>query len=134
MKIFGEKVIETVVDCVCDVCGKSLFIDVDGEKCEEAGELKAQWGYGSKEDGIAYHLDLCEDCFKVALLTLKDHRRNLVLFDESQDLPDENFGIDEFRTLQIESGLKKKGAAKCILKHVQGNPSVTDEESRDSGL
>ncbi|WP_029916993.1 hypothetical protein [Pelobacter seleniigenes] len=95
MKIFGKQVLETVVDCVCDVCGKSLFIDIDGEKFEESGELKAQWGYGSKEDGTSYHLDLCEDCFKVALLALKDHRRSLIMFDENRELPDENFGIDQ---------------------------------------
>jgi bifunctional DNA-binding transcriptional regulator/antitoxin component of YhaV-PrlF toxin-antitoxin module len=29
---------------------------------------------------------------------------------------------------------KKQGAAKGILKHVQGNPAVTDEESLESAL
>ena len=29
---------------------------------------------------------------------------------------------------------KKQGAARGILKHVQGNPSMTDEESMESSL
>ncbi len=29
---------------------------------------------------------------------------------------------------------KKQGAAKSVLKHVRGNPSMTDEESMESSL
>ena len=91
MKIFAERLVETVVDRVCDVCKESVMIDV-GNKIDEYGELKAQWGYGSKEDGNTYHLDLCESCFKVALLALKVYRRSLVLLDEGNNLSDEKFG------------------------------------------
>ena len=77
MKIYGMQLVETVTDRICDVCGDSVIKDVNGHKYSESGELKAQWGYGSKEDGVCYQLDLCEDCFKVALLALKDHRRTL---------------------------------------------------------
>ncbi len=93
MKIYGMQLVETVTDRICDVCGDSVIKDVNGHKYSESGELKAQWGYGSKEDGVCYQLDLCEDCFKVALLALKDHRRGIVMFDK--DLPKEDFGIDK---------------------------------------
>jgi|TARA_B110000908_G_C10053791_1_gene357430 hypothetical protein len=32
MKIFAEKVVETVVDRVCDVCDESVMIDAGGDK------------------------------------------------------------------------------------------------------
>jgi hypothetical protein len=74
------------------------MIEGNGHKYEEAGELNAQWGYGSQEDGTCYHVDLCEDCFKVAVTALKDHRRSIAMFDKEQELPGEDFGIDKSRT------------------------------------
>lgn len=93
MKILAEKVVETVVDRICDICNDSVMIEVNDHKHEECGELQESWGYGSKEDGKTYHLDLCENCFKVALHALKDHRRSIVMFEEEQELPDETFGL-----------------------------------------
>lgn len=103
MKIYGKQVVETVIDRICDVCGNSVMIDINGHKYEEAGELKADWGYGSREDGTSYHMDLCQDCFKVALIALKDHRRSIVMFDEEHELPGDDFGIDKSRTLYLPS-------------------------------
>ena len=51
MKIFAERLVETEVDRLCDVCNKSVQIDVNGYKYEECAELIAEWGYGSKNDG-----------------------------------------------------------------------------------
>ena len=93
MKIYAERLIETVVERTCDVCNESVMIAVAGHKYEECGELKAVWGYASKQDGDSYHLDLCESCFKVALFALRDHRRGVVMFDDKQDLPDDKFGL-----------------------------------------
>lgn len=97
MKIFEERIVETVVDRVCDVCKESVMTDVDEGRVEEFGELKAKWGYGSKEDGNTYHLDLCESCFKVAIFALKDHKRSLFMFDDENHLPDEKFGLKSDR-------------------------------------
>jgi hypothetical protein len=97
MKIFAERTVETVVDRVCDVCKESVMIDV-GNKIQKCGELKAQWAEGSKEDGNAYHLELCESCFKVALYSLKHHKRSLFMFDDDENnLPDDKFGLDSAR-------------------------------------
>jgi hypothetical protein len=93
MKIFEERIVETVVDRVCDVCKESVMTDVDEGRVEEFGELKAKWGYGSKEDGNTYHLDLCASCFKVAIFALKDHKRSLFMFDDENNFPDEKFGL-----------------------------------------
>jgi hypothetical protein len=89
MKIFEERIVETVLDRVCDVCNESVMTDID------YGELHARWGYCSKEEGNTYHLDLCESCFKVALFALKHHKRSLFMFDDDENnIPDEKFGID----------------------------------------
>ncbi|ELB2131282.1 hypothetical protein V5H08_14880 [Vibrio cholerae] len=93
MKVYGQKTIEVAVDRCCDICGTSVMVvDSSGVKLEEVGELTANWGFGSKMDGITHHLDMCESCFKVALSALKEHRRSIVMFDDEQDLPDEKFG------------------------------------------
>ncbi|MDO6842084.1 hypothetical protein Q4602_21615 [Paraglaciecola chathamensis] len=77
MKILAERLVETEVDRLCDVCNESVQIDVNGYKYEECAELIAEWGYGSREDGNKYQIDLCQDCFKVALYALEKHQKNL---------------------------------------------------------
>jgi hypothetical protein len=98
MKITEKRLVDTVVDCVCDVCNQSLMLEINGENYDECAELTASWGYGSKQDGKSYHLDLCESCFMVALYALRDERRSHVMFDEDKDLSDENFGLDLSRS------------------------------------
>lgn len=98
MKISEERLAETVVDRVCDVCKESVMTDVGEGRVAEFGELKGKWGYDSKEDGNTYHLNLCESCFKVALFALKDHKRSLFMFDDDENnLPDETFGLNSAR-------------------------------------
>jgi hypothetical protein len=98
MKIIDKQSTEIVEDRVCDVCNESLMVNINGEKFDEHGELKAAWGYGSKQHGKCYHLDLCENCFTIALLALRDQRRINVMFNEDADLPDEHFGLDVSRS------------------------------------
>lgn len=92
MKAYTEKIVETMVDKICDVCEESVVIE---GKYEETGTLSASFGYGSKEDGNVYHLDLCEKCFKTALLALRDKRKSIFMFDDEKDLLDEQFGLDQ---------------------------------------
>jgi len=84
-----------MVDKICDVCEESVLIE---GKYEESGTLSASFGYGSKEDGNVYHLDLCEKCFKTALYALRDERRTTFMFDDKRNLLDENFGLDPNRS------------------------------------
>jgi hypothetical protein len=98
MKVYAEKLVETVVDKICDVCEESVMIELNGEKYEESGKLSATFGYGSQEDGNVYHLDLCEECFKTAIYALRDKRRVTFMFDVEKDLPDEKFGLDPKRS------------------------------------
>jgi hypothetical protein len=95
VKVYAEKLVETMVDKICDVCEESVLID---GKYEESGTLSASFGYGSKEDGNVYHLDLCEKCFKTALYALRDERRTTFMFDDKRNLLDENFGLDPNRS------------------------------------
>lgn len=43
MKIIDKQSTEIVEDRVCDVCNESLMVNINGEKFEEHGELKAAW-------------------------------------------------------------------------------------------
>jgi hypothetical protein len=95
VKVYAEKLVETMVDKICDVCEESVLIE---GKYEESGTLSASFGYGSKEDGNVYHLDLCEKCFKTALYALRDERRTTFMFDDKRNLQDENFGLDPNRS------------------------------------
>jgi hypothetical protein len=95
VKVYAEKLVETMVDKICDVCEESVLIE---GKYEESGTLSASFGYGSKEDGNVYHLDLCEKCFKTALYALRDERRTTFMFDDKRNLLDENFGLDPNRS------------------------------------
>lgn len=93
MKVFQDKVVNTEVDRICDVCNESVSVEINGMRFIERGELKASFGYGSNDDGKVYHLDLCETCFKIALNTLKEHRKTLLMPDH--DSSDEHFGLDK---------------------------------------
>lgn len=61
MKIFKEvmKPVESLEDIKCDKCDKSTFKTMN----HEYATLYADWGYDSNQDGAAYDLHLCEDCF-----------------------------------------------------------------------
>jgi hypothetical protein len=98
MKYYQIQFVNSLVDRVCDVCGSSVMIDINGHKVEKVGEINAHWGCGSQENGTAYHLDLCENCFKFAMAALKEHRRSTIMFDKTQELPSDDFGIDNTRT------------------------------------
>ncbi|GHE92410.1 hypothetical protein [Thalassotalea profundi] len=100
MKVYAEKLVETIVDKICDVCEQSVMIEVNEHKYEESGELKASFGYGSNEDGNVYHLDLCEKCFKTAIYALRDERRSIFMFDDNKNLRDEKFGLDLKRSVR----------------------------------
>lgn len=54
MKIFKQQSIQVIDRIICDICGNIST---------EYAEVKASWGYGSKNDGKRYDIDLCENCF-----------------------------------------------------------------------
>lgn len=88
-----KKTVDTVVGRVCDVCEQSLYVDVDGQTIEECGELRAKLGFGSKQDGQCYQIDLFESCFMVAFYALRDKRKTEFMFSDKNDFFDENFGL-----------------------------------------
>jgi hypothetical protein len=93
MKVRRKMLVEVVVGRVCDVCEQTLTLEIAGQSYEEGGELSATWGYGSKQDGKAYHLDLCEQCFTVAVLALTEQKKLLMMTDKTLTPPNENFGV-----------------------------------------
>jgi hypothetical protein len=102
MKIIEKRLVDSVVDRICDVCEQSLMVENDGGENEECGELTADLGDGSKQDGKLYHLDLCESCFMVAINALKDTRRQNTMFDEKREVSNELFGLDLSKCRQEE--------------------------------
>jgi hypothetical protein len=90
VEVYSEKIVEAMVDKFCDVCEESVIVE---GKYKESGTLSASFGYGSKENGNIYHLEMCEKCFKEALFALRDKRRAMFMFDDDKDLQDENFGL-----------------------------------------
>lgn len=96
MKILEKRLVETVVDRVCDVCQKSVFIDINSDSFEECATLSAEWGFGSEQDGNCYHIDLCENCFNSTLSMLKDRRKELLGLSD-----DAEFGLDLSRTTEM---------------------------------
>jgi hypothetical protein len=96
MKIMQKKLMLTLVDRTCDICGQSEMINVGDHTFEELGELKATWGYGSKQDGKVFQLDLCERCFAVALEALRNHKNSQTSL--TGRLTNEEFGLDRERS------------------------------------
>jgi hypothetical protein len=76
MKTFKEKIIKAVEDINCDICGKSTtnYADIG----PDYATLESCWGYGSKNDGTKYSIELCESCFFEVLNFIKDKRRNIL--------------------------------------------------------
>jgi hypothetical protein len=76
MKIFKEQLRRVVDNVHCDCCGKSTtnYSDVG----PDYATLESCWGYGSKDDGSKYNIDLCEECFFEILSVLKEKRRQIL--------------------------------------------------------
>ena len=93
MKIREKRLVETVIDRVCDVCRQSVLIEINSDRFEECAELSADWGYGSGQDGNSYRLDLCENCFDSVITTLKARRETI-----TGTSVDSDFALDLSRT------------------------------------
>jgi hypothetical protein len=76
MKTFKEQLKRVVDDVNCDACGKSTTINTNVGP--DYATLESCWGYGSKDDGSKYNIDLCEECFFDVLSFLKEKRRQIL--------------------------------------------------------
>jgi hypothetical protein len=76
MKTFKEKKMRTVDDVHCDVCGKSTTNNINVGP--DYATLESCWGYGSKNDGTKYHIELCETCFFEVLNFIKQKRKKIL--------------------------------------------------------
>lgn len=73
MKIFKKKLVKSISDVLCDICGNSCTIIPDNFGPDFA-TLEACWGYGSKYDGKKFDIDICENCFTSTIKYLKEQR------------------------------------------------------------
>ena len=72
MKIMTTKEVQVIADIQCDVCHKSTTPHMNPNLYNpQFGALTAKWGYGSKNDGAAYEVHLCEECFFTVLSQIK---------------------------------------------------------------
>jgi hypothetical protein len=74
MKTYKEEIRKAIDKIYCDCCGENCSKDID----HEYAELSATWGYGCKDDGMEYDIDLCEDCFAEVLYFIKDKKRKVL--------------------------------------------------------
>jgi hypothetical protein len=74
MKTYKEEIRKAIDKIYCDCCGENCSKDID----HEYAELSATWGYGCKDDGMEYDIDLCEDCFAEVLHFIKDKKRKVL--------------------------------------------------------
>ena len=82
-----DKDLEQVIDFSCDVCMESTQLN--------HAVLSADWGSGSKHDGVQYELHLCEACFFATLATLKREHRVKQMFNEDfNEAALEKFGLE----------------------------------------
>ena len=89
MKIMTTKEVEVIADIQCDACHKSTTPHMNQNLYNpQFGALTAKWGYGSKRDGTAYEVHLCEECFFTVLSQIKNMRRN----DHAGYVDDQSFG------------------------------------------
>jgi hypothetical protein len=74
MKTYKEEIRKAIDKIYCDCCGENCSKDID----HEYAKLSATWGYGCKDDGMEYDIDLCEDCFAEVLHFIKDKKRKVL--------------------------------------------------------
>jgi hypothetical protein len=76
MRTYKEELRKVLSDVSCDICGKSTT------NYEPVGPdyatLESCWGYGSKNDGSKYSIDICESCFNETLEFLKQKRKSVL--------------------------------------------------------
>jgi hypothetical protein len=76
MRTFKEEIRKVLSDVSCDICGKSTTNNINIGP--DYATLESCWGYGSKNDGTKYNIELCETCFFEVLNFIKDKRRKVL--------------------------------------------------------
>jgi hypothetical protein len=65
MRKFEKKLKDTLVEILCDICGKTCSCPgFEDASMAEYATLEASWGYCSASDGNQHHCEMCEDCFE----------------------------------------------------------------------
>jgi len=79
MKTFGKKTVEIeyTKSLNCDMCGANC-VAFDDFLRENYATLQADWGYGSKYDGLKFEVHLCEDCFFYVLDFIRNERNKVL--------------------------------------------------------
>ena len=75
MKTYKEEIRKAIDNVICDCCGQSCDTINMGPSWASLG---ATWGYGCKNDGMEYDIDLCENCFAEVLDFIRSKRRKVL--------------------------------------------------------
>lgn len=69
MKIYVKKIIETkkIKRVICNKCGKDIKIN----EYRDFLNITKYWGYNSNYDNEIHQIDICQDCYKKFILSLK---------------------------------------------------------------
>lgn len=65
MRVYEEEkeeiITKKLVKASCDFCGEDF--DITSVECKGFGNLKINFGYGSRFDGSEFRGEVCDDCF-----------------------------------------------------------------------
>lgn len=75
MKTYKEQIRKVTDNVICDCCGQSCDTMNMGPSW---ASLEATWGYGCKNDGVEYDIDLCEQCFEEIICFIKGKRKRIL--------------------------------------------------------
>lgn len=75
MKTYREEIKKVIDNVICDCCGQSTDTMNMGPSW---ASLEATWGYGCKDDGMEYNIDLCENCFVEITDFIKNKRKTIL--------------------------------------------------------
>jgi hypothetical protein len=74
MRTYKTELKKVVDKIYCDACGEDCSKSID----HEYAELIASWGYCSKQDGMQYNIEMCENCFDEVLTFIKQKHEKIL--------------------------------------------------------
>lgn len=81
MRTYKKKLTKVISEILCDCCGQSCTKEIPTIKPSfdhEYAKIEATWGYFSKQDGMQYDIEICENCFDEVLTFIKQKHKKIL--------------------------------------------------------
>ena len=112
-----KKETTVVNDIICDSCGQSCKTDFGFEYME----LKAFWGYASKNDMEKWSAQVCEKCV--------DEKLSFIKFKKEEISFQTYIGTNELYERRMEEGLNSEGIRNLLKKDTPPSKELLDDAS-----